>query len=190
MGVLQRLGICYFIVASLHTIFRRSDIVTPPNPLRGPYQDMLLLLPEWCIMLTLVILYLAVTFFLPVPGCGSGYLGPGGRHDFGKFKDCPGGATGYIDSLIFGDNHITKYATTTPVYDSQPVDSENIFGTVLSVVHTFLGVQCGMTILVYSQWRAKVYRWLLWGISTGLLGGLLCGFSKDEGWIPINQIMW
>ncbi|XP_055680422.1 heparan-alpha-glucosaminide N-acetyltransferase-like [Lutzomyia longipalpis] len=190
MGVLQRLGICYFIVASLHTIFRRSDIVTPPNPLRGPYQDMLLLLPEWCIMLTLIILYLAVTFFLPVPGCGSGYLGPGGRHDYGKFRDCPGGATGYIDNLILGENHISEYASTTAVYDSKPIDSENLFGTVLSVVHTFLGVQCGMTLLVYSHWKARVHRWLIWGVTLGLLGGLLCGFSRDEGWIPINQIMW
>ncbi|XP_059617589.1 heparan-alpha-glucosaminide N-acetyltransferase-like [Phlebotomus argentipes] len=190
MGILQRLGICYLIVASLHTIFRRSDIVTPPNPLRGPYQDMLLLLPEWCIMLTLVILYLAVSFFLPVPGCGSGYLGPGGRHDYGKFRDCPGGATGYIDKLILGENHISEYASTTAVYESKPIDSENLFGTVLSVVHAFLGVQCGMTLLVYNHWRAKVQRWMLWGVTAGLLGGLLCGFSRDEGWIPINQVMW
>ncbi|GAB0094364.1 Heparan-alpha-glucosaminide N-acetyltransferase [Sergentomyia squamirostris] len=190
MGILQRLGICYFIVATLHTIFRRQDIVTPPNPLRGPYQDMLLLLPEYCIMLTLVIFYLAITFFYHVPDCGSGYLGPGGKHDYGKFRDCPGGATGYIDSIILGDQHITEYASTTAVYDSKPVDSENLFGTVLSVVQVFLGVQCGMTLLVFSQWRAKVHRWSCWGVAFGILGGLLCGFSKDEGWIPINQVMW
>ena len=40
--------------------------------------------------------------------CFRGYLGPGGLHDGGKYFNCTGGATGYIDRLILGGNHMYK----------------------------------------------------------------------------------
>jgi heparan-alpha-glucosaminide N-acetyltransferase len=37
---------------------------------------------------------------------------------------------------------------------------------------------------------AHVRRWLLWGVVFGLIGGALCGFSKENGVIPINKNLW
>ena len=42
----------------------------------------------------------------------SGYIGPGGLHDGKKYENCTGGAAGYIDRLVLGDNHI--YGNPTP----------------------------------------------------------------------------
>ncbi len=36
----------------------------------------------------------------------SGYLGPGGIGDFGQYQYCTGGAAGYIDRWMLGNNHI------------------------------------------------------------------------------------
>ena len=46
----------------------------------------------------------------------SGYLGPGGLHDGGKFSNCTGGAAGYIDRVIFGDSHIYNWPTAKQVH--------------------------------------------------------------------------
>jgi len=42
-----------------------------------------------------------------------GYLGPGGLADEGKHMSakCIGGAAGYIDRWIFGEDHIYGYPT-------------------------------------------------------------------------------
>ncbi len=45
----------------------------------------------------------------------SGYLGPGGLHDGGKFSNCTGGAAGYIDRLVLGDDHIYHWPTAKQV---------------------------------------------------------------------------
>lgn len=33
-------------------------------------------------------------------------------------------------------------------------------------------------------------RWVVWGLLLGALGGGLCGFSQNDGLIPINKNMW
>ena len=43
--------------------------------------------------------------------CYRGYLGPGGLSDGGKYFNCTGGATGYIDRLLLGENHLYGYPT-------------------------------------------------------------------------------
>ncbi len=50
-----------------------------------------------CSVLVLLVIHVLLTFLLPVPGCPTGYLGPGGVGDFGKFPLCTGGAANYID---------------------------------------------------------------------------------------------
>ena len=66
---------------------------------------------QWTAMLLVVLLYLALQFLLPVPGCPTGYIGPGGRGDDGQFPDCVGGAHGYIDQVLWGDAHIFHRGT-------------------------------------------------------------------------------
>jgi len=43
----------------------------------------------------------------------SGYLGPGGLADNGKYtnSNCIGGAAGYIDRWMFGEDHIYGHPT-------------------------------------------------------------------------------
>ena len=74
---------------------------------------------------------------------------------------------------------------------------------------TFLGLQAGR---VFTSFRgalsaamppgsgrplfrsaavaAHVTRWVAWGVVAGLIGGGLCGFAQDGGYIPINKNLW
>ncbi|KAH3693375.1 heparan-alpha-glucosaminide N-acetyltransferase [Pelomyxa schiedti] len=70
---------------------------------------------QWLIILACVALWLLLTFLLNVPGCGKGYLGPGGIGDWGKFSNCTGGAAGYIDEVIFGTDHVNLSMAHMPV---------------------------------------------------------------------------
>lgn len=119
-----------------------------------------------------------------------GYLGPGGRHQMLSQQNCTGGATGYIDRLVLSNNHMYQWGKARKTYDSRPFDPEGLFGCLLSVVHVFLGVQGGNILMVHAEWTARVKRWLCWGIVAGLAGGALCGFSLEEGLIPISKNMW
>ena len=47
-----------------------------------------------------------------------GYLGPGGLHSYSENSNqsnvnCTGGAAGYIDRQLFGENHIYQHPTST-----------------------------------------------------------------------------
>lgn len=60
--------------------------------------------------------------------CYSGYLGPGGRHAEGRYAGCPGGASGYVDRMILGSNHLYERPTIELVYGSGPFEPEGILG--------------------------------------------------------------
>ena len=53
---------------------------------------------------------------LPVPGCPTGYTGPGGIHNNSVNFDCIGGAAAHIDKLVLGKNHIYGYPTAREIY--------------------------------------------------------------------------
>lgn len=48
----------------------------------------------------------------------------------GQHPGCIGGATGYIDKLILGENHIYHHPTARYIYDSDFFDPEGLFGNV------------------------------------------------------------
>lgn len=189
-GVLQRFGIAYFVVTSLHVLFAQPPGVLPQNPIQRHLYDIVLLGPQWFAMLLIVAIYLAVTFFLPVPGCPTGYLGPGGLHEMGAYNNCIGGAAGYIDRILLGVNHIYQHPTAKYIYHSQAFDPEGVFGCLMTIFQVFLGVQCGMVLLVHADAKARVKRWLAWGLFCGIVGGALCSFSKETGVIPLNKNLW
>ena len=59
----------------------------------------------------------------------TGYLGPGGLYDNGAVPgNCTGGAAGYIDKLILGENHIYSNPTPKVLYHTEPFDPEGILG--------------------------------------------------------------
>ncbi|XP_047277344.1 heparan-alpha-glucosaminide N-acetyltransferase isoform X4 [Homo sapiens] len=143
-GVLQRLGVTYFVVAVLELLFAK------PVPEHCASERSCLSLrditsswPQWLLILVLEGLWLGLTFLLPVPGCPTGYLGPGGIGDFGKYPNCTGGAAGYIDRLLLGDDHLYQHPSSAVLYHTEVAyDPEGILGTINSIVMAFLGVQC------------------------------------------------
>ena len=52
----------------------------------------------------------------------------------------------------------------------------------------WLGVAAGRVLLVHKDWQARVKRWLLWALITGILAGGLSGFSLNSGLIPITPL--
>ena len=63
-------------------------------------------------------------------------------------------------------------------------------GSLTSAFQVFLGMQAGMTLLLFGDWKSRVKRWLVWGVACGAIGALLCLASKEQGWIPVNKNLW
>lgn len=195
MGVLQRFSVAYLVTASLYALlgqpFRTDEWQTETRKWRLILHDVIVLTRQWLIMLSIVAFHLGIIFWLPVPNCPTGYLGPGGIHDGGRFNNCIGGATGFIDRAIIGESHLYRHPKAGGVYDETlPFDPEGVFGCLLTIVHVFFGVQCGQTLLSFMDWRQRIRRWLAWASVTMLLGLGLCNFSTDDGLIPINKNLW
>ena len=51
---------------------------------------------QFAVMAALVALHTGLTFQLPVPGCPTGYLGPGGLAENNSHPNCTGGAAMWI----------------------------------------------------------------------------------------------
>lgn len=86
-------------------------------------QDILDCWPQWIIIVALTATHTLITFLLHVPGCPTGYLGPGGYALRGKYVNCTGGAAGYIDRLVFRRHIYNK--TENPVFGTTlPHDPE------------------------------------------------------------------
>lgn len=119
-----------------------------------------------------------------------GYLGPGGKQDNATHVDCIGGATGYVDQLILGEKHIYQWPTAASVYDASAFDPEGFVGCLTTFLQVFIGLQCGTTLMVYTEWKSRITRMLTWGILCGIIGGGLCLFSQEDGVIPINKNLW
>uniref|UniRef100_A0A8C6LKF3 Heparan-alpha-glucosaminide N-acetyltransferase n=1 Tax=Nothobranchius furzeri TaxID=105023 RepID=A0A8C6LKF3_NOTFU len=168
-GVLQRLSWSYLVVASL-------DLT-----LGFPFLNML-----FCS------LWLFLTFLLPVPGCPTGYLGPGGIGDMGRYSDCTGGAAAFIDRWLLGENHIYQTPSSRVIYATHvPYDPEGILGSINSILMAFLGLQAGKIILHYRELpRSIMSRFLMWGLFLGAISALLTKCSTDEGFIPVNKNLW
>ncbi|XP_072753442.1 heparan-alpha-glucosaminide N-acetyltransferase isoform X1 [Anoplolepis gracilipes] len=189
-GVLQRFGITYLIVGLVYLCFTSQQSKAAQNLSQTwiihKMRDVLSLLPHWCVMLTLVKVHCALTFALPIPGCPTGYLGPGGRHADGKYFNCTGGAAGYIDRILLTPSHIYQGPTIDSIYGSGPFDPEGILGCLTSTFQVFLGVHTGIILMMYRDWKERVIRWLLWAVFYGCLG---CAFHFTN-LIPINKNLW
>lgn len=83
-----------------------------------------------------------------------------------------------------------------------------LLGVLTSVFLVYLGVQFGRILKTYTDVKSKMIRWITWGVLTvsciceivdffdnaillqALLGGILCKFSKNDGFIPVNKNLW
>ena len=63
-------------------------------------------------------------------------------------------------------------------------------GSMLCIAQVFLGYQAGQIIVSYNGHAQRVIRFIMWSIATSIVGIVLCGASKDDGWIPINKNLW
>ncbi|XP_077999350.1 heparan-alpha-glucosaminide N-acetyltransferase-like [Glandiceps talaboti] len=192
-GVLQRFSICYFVVATVELLTAKVE-----DPYKFKFysalRDQIHLWLHWIVAICLLTLYMCLLFLLPVPGCPTGYLGPGGQLLFNEsgstLENCTGGATGYIDKIIFGESHIYPHPTCKDIYQTGPYDPEGILGSITAILITFMGLLAGKILLLFTDWKRRVRRWLMWAVITGIIAGVLCNFQKNDGWIPVNKNLW
>ncbi|KAL5278498.1 HGSNAT family protein [Megaselia abdita] len=190
MGVLQRFGIAYLICGVAHTVFHQGNTLIPQPRIERALNDLILLKGELLILLALVAIDLGIVFGVPAPGCPKGYMGPAGKTLNPKQAHCIGGIVGYIDKKVLGNNHIYQHPTARYMYDSSGFDPEGLFGCIFTVVQVLFGMICGQIILTFPVWKDRVKRWMYWSVALGLIGGLLCMFSREGGIIPINKNLW
>ncbi|OXB54462.1 hypothetical protein ASZ78_016501 [Callipepla squamata] len=192
-GVLQRLGLTYLVVAALELVFSRADADSGILETSCPaLQDILPFWPQWIFILMLEVIWLCLTFLLPVPGCPRGYLGPGGIGDFGNYPNCTGGAAGYIDRLVLGEKHMYQHPSCNVLYQTTvPYDPEGILGTINTILMAFLGLQAGKILLSYrDQHKQIMRRFFIWSVVMGIISAILTKCSKEEGFIPVNKNLW
>ncbi|XP_062865256.1 heparan-alpha-glucosaminide N-acetyltransferase [Trichomycterus rosablanca] len=193
-GVLQRLAFTYLVIATLAVSFSpvQPGSSTAPNVWWFPVHDIVLYWPSWLCVLTLEIIWLCLTFLLPVPGCPTGYLGPGGIGDFGRFQNCTGGAAAVIDRWLLGDNHMYQTPSSRLVYQTTVgFDPEGVLGSINSVLMAFLGLQAGYILLHYRDYPRQIMtRFLVWAFILGVISAVLTKCSKEHGFIPVNKNLW
>jgi len=197
MGVLQRFGLSYLIVGlilvlvpRIHRFMVPTNSENPPPTLHRIFADILPYLWQWAVVIVILIVYLLLQFLLPVPGCPTGYLGPGGLADGGKYFNCTGGAHGYIDRVVLTVNHMYLYPTCSEIYHTGAFDPEGLLGVLTSIFATFLGVQSGRILTAFAAPRERIVRWCAWFVFLGVITLGLTSASMNDGIIPINKNLW
>jgi heparan-alpha-glucosaminide N-acetyltransferase len=154
------------------------------------FGDILPFWPQWLVAFSFLFVYFMITFFLDVPGCGRGYLGPGGFGDYGEYYNCTGGAAGYIDKKIFTEDHIYGQPTCQPLYKTGSYDPEGTLGNLTSIFMVFLGLQSGRTLMAWKNHKHRVVRWYIWSIVLGFIALGLCEAKQNGGFFPLNKNLW
>eukprot|EP00051_Salpingoeca_urceolata_P028487 m.5838 g.5838 ORF g.5838 m.5838 type:complete len:511 (-) comp2480_c0_seq2:61-1593(-) len=188
-SVLGRLGITYFVVAMLILLLPRRI------PAQLQQTSLVRALPEvaeffwlWVVTLAVLIVYLCVVFGLDVPGCGRGYLGPGGLDKGGRFFNCTGGATGYVDRVVFTPNHLMDHgqpAAPCRALKCHSYDPMGLLGVIPSVLQTLLGFTSGRVLKTQAPER-RIRRLVLWAVILGGIGAVLA-VSRA---VPICKPLW
>uniref|UniRef100_A0A8C5B7Q2 Heparan-alpha-glucosaminide N-acetyltransferase n=1 Tax=Gadus morhua TaxID=8049 RepID=A0A8C5B7Q2_GADMO len=189
-GVLQRLAVAYLLVAILSWVM--CSCYLSQDVWWYPVRDILLYWPAWICVLCLEAVWLCITFLLPVPGCPTGYLGPGGIGDMGLYSNCTGGAAGYVDRWLLGNNHIYQNPSSRVIYLTHTAyDPEGILGSINTVLMAFFGLQAGKILLHYKDLHSKIItRFLIWAVILGILSAVLTKCSRNQGFIPVNKNLW
>eukprot|EP01083_Nonionella_stella_P079233 217212_1 len=149
---------------------------------------------QWLVILCLICAYVILVFAVPFTiydeTCPTGYIGPGGIGDKGKYIECTGGIHRYMDLKLFGENHVYQSPTVRGYYATGWYDPEGIMGAWTATILTFFGVFIGRILTVYRTHKQRIIRWFMYAVVFGLIAGILCGFKQNGGWIPVNKNMW
>ncbi|CAK9291067.1 unnamed protein product [Gordionus sp. m RMFG-2023] len=186
MGVLQRLAFVYLLLSSilLLPLFPKNRIL-----FRHKLSDILEFL-SMALLCSLQLIYI----FGKALNCPRGYNNPGGLYDNSSFKQCVGGITGYIDRVILTPKHMYQHPTFKELYMTDiPFDPEGILGTFSATILAYIGARAAKVFVLYNKSQNYNSIMKIWGLSAcimGLIGGLLCNFTVEEGWIPINKNLW
>lgn len=191
MGVLQRIAISYLFVALMEVIcYSKIELPTGSKVKQALYQ-LKCSWKQFLITLAVILTWFLLIFFVEVPGCSLGYLGPGGLDEYGKYYNCTGGVSGYVDKLILGKDHMYANPTCKTIYKTtEPFDPEGVMGIFNSVFLVFLGVHAGRIFILYKTDLERCVFWFFWGLISFLVYGLLTGFTLESGWLPINKNLW
>jgi heparan-alpha-glucosaminide N-acetyltransferase len=182
-GVLQYFSVSYLVVGSIEAFVppltssrldgsaKDGAAVSKRSFMQNLWTDVGRYLVQWMIMLLLGLAYLLIQYRLPVPGCPTGYTGPGGYANGGELlgMNCTGGAHRHVDMLIFGarhifsdlnkDNTLSSAATCADVdaqghpiaYNCDVYDPEGALGYLTASWMCWLGLQAGRVFVEYRS---------------------------------------
>jgi predicted acyltransferase len=145
---------------------------------------------EYLVMAAIFTVYVMICLTGSAPGCPVGYNGAGGRGNEGEDADCTGGIHRYIDMVLVGSKHIYNGPTCKSLYECQSYDPEGFLGSMTACTLSYFGLTTGRILLHFPGHTQRLQRWLGLGAFLCLLAGCLCGFSQNDGLIPVNKNLW
>jgi heparan-alpha-glucosaminide N-acetyltransferase len=145
---------------------------------------------EWIIQAGILLIYLSLVFGARVAGCPRGYNGPGGISDNSENFDCTGGIHRYIDMKFFTWQLIYHHPTCLDMYQCRVYDPEGLLGSLSACTLTYLGLMAGRIVLHFPEHNKRMIAWCTGGCVLMFIAGVLCGFSREDGVIPINKNLW
>ncbi|CAF1177372.1 unnamed protein product [Rotaria sp. Silwood1] len=216
LGVLQRFALVYGVIGILEVLCTRSkqysltasfnnnnntkhtSTMTATTVKSGRtkrvtavFRDISNFPLQWLLIIGLTTIWVLVVYLVPFEDCPAGYLGPGGLHENGKYENCTGGITGYIDRMIFTNKHLYQYPTCQLVYGCKlPFDSENLLGVIPTIFLAYLGVQAGRILVMYQSDLDRLIRLFAWGVFTIAIGVGLTSGTFIGGPMPLNKNLW
>lgn len=83
-------------------------------------------------------------------------------------------------------------ATCADTYWCEVYDPEGTLGYLTATALTFFGLQAGRVLVHHkaTSHAALVKRWIVWGLTLCVIGGALCEFKKEGGFMPISKNLW
>ena len=145
---------------------------------------------EYAVVAALWLIYVLICLFAKAPGCPRGYMGPGGIGNGGDYPGCTGGIHRYIDVKVFGEDHIYDEPTCSGIYNCVSYDPEGLLGSFTACTLTYLGVLTGRVLVHFQAHSDRLRLWLGMGTCLLFLAACLCGFSQNDGLIPVNKNLW
>ena len=69
-------------------------------------------------------------------------------------------------------------------------DPEGFVGAFHAAFLVWLGLACGRVFVHHKDVSGRLRRLWVWGVVECLVAACLCGFSKDDGIVPVNKNLW
>jgi predicted acyltransferase len=140
-GILQRIGLCYFLVASFWLFLLNRRVKLP-----------LLWLSSMAVLLLLG--YFVLLYYIPVPG-----MGINGTNAVNSWP-------AYLDQRVFGINHLWIFGTHDGIVTYDP---EGILATLPACVNVLFGLMAGVIQKKHPNWYIPRNIFLI-GLSLFVVG--------------------